>query len=96
VFSARKERIGDLGRKIVAFLRSRATLSLAIDDQTAVETGDATMRIKTLLAAFVLTAVPGFAYAECSWGRAHEVTMSCADGMTWDAASQTCVVTATS
>ena len=54
------------------------------------------MRIKTLLAAFVLMAVPGFAYAECSWGRAHELTMSCAEGSTWDAASQTCVPTATS
>lgn len=54
------------------------------------------MRIKTLLAAFVLTALPGFAYADCSWGRAHDVTMSCADGMTWDAAAQTCVTTATS
>jgi len=54
------------------------------------------MRIKTLLAAFVLTAVPGFAYAECSWGRMQEATMTCADGTTWDSASQTCVVTATS
>jgi hypothetical protein len=83
-------------RKIVAFSRARATLSSATDDQTAAETGDAMMRIKTFLAAFVLTALPGFAYAECSWGRAHEVTMSCAEGTTWDAASQSCVTTATS
>jgi hypothetical protein len=54
------------------------------------------MRIKILLAAFVLTAVPGFAYAECSWGGARDMTMSCADGTTWDSASQTCVATATS
>lgn len=54
------------------------------------------MRIKTLLAAFVLTALPGFAYAECSWGGAQEVTMSCAEGTSWDAASQTCVTSATS
>lgn len=54
------------------------------------------MRIKTLLAAFVLMAMPGFAYATgCSWG-SHEVTMSCADGATWDAETQTCVPTATS
>ena len=54
------------------------------------------MRIKTLLAAFVLTAVPGFAHAECSWGASNEVTMSCADGATWDAETQACVPTATS
>ena len=54
------------------------------------------MPIKTLLAAFVLTALPGFAYAQCSWGGAQEATMSCADGTTWDAASQTCVATANS
>lgn len=54
------------------------------------------MRMKTLLAAFVLMAVPGFAYAECSWGRVHEVTMSCSDGTVWDAASQSCVTSATS
>jgi hypothetical protein len=53
------------------------------------------MRIKTLLAAFVLTAVPGFAYAECNWG-SHQATMSCADGATWDAEAQACVPTATS
>lgn len=54
------------------------------------------MRIKTLLAAFVMMAVPGFAYAECSWGQSHEVTMSCAEGTSWDASSQSCVTTATS
>ena len=53
------------------------------------------MRIKILLAAFVLTAAPGLAFAECSWGM-QEVTMSCAEGTAWDAASQTCVATATS
>ncbi|MEQ8367957.1 MAG: carbohydrate-binding module family 14 protein [Roseicyclus sp.] len=54
------------------------------------------MRIKSLLAAFVLMAVPGFAYAECSWGAAYETTMSCAQGTAWDANAQTCVPTATS
>jgi hypothetical protein len=48
------------------------------------------MSIKTLLAALVLTAAPGLAMAECSWG-AHQVTMSCAEGMSWDADSQSCV-----
>jgi hypothetical protein len=49
------------------------------------------MRIKTLLAAFVLTALPGFAYAQCSLGSANDVTMSCAQGSTWDADAQSCV-----
>jgi hypothetical protein len=49
------------------------------------------MSIKTLLAALVLTVAPGLAIAECSFGRGHEVTMSCADGMTWDADAQACV-----
>jgi hypothetical protein len=54
------------------------------------------MLVKSLLAAFVLMAAPGMAFADCSWGASHEVTMSCAEGMTWDAGSQTCVPTATS
>ena len=48
------------------------------------------MSIKTLLAALVLTAAPGLAMAECSWG-AQAVTMSCAEGLSWDADSQTCI-----
>jgi hypothetical protein len=49
------------------------------------------MSIKTLLAALVLTAAPGLAMAECSWGSAHQTTMSCAEGTTWDAGTQTCI-----
>jgi hypothetical protein len=49
------------------------------------------MSIKTLLAALVLTAAPGLAVAECSWGMEHQTTMSCAEGTMWDAPSQTCV-----
>jgi hypothetical protein len=49
------------------------------------------MSIKTLLAALVLTAAPGLAIAECSFGSAHEVTMSCTEGTTWDADAQACV-----
>jgi len=48
------------------------------------------MSIKTLLAALVLTAAPGLAMAECNW-MAERVTMSCAEGTTWDASTQTCV-----
>ncbi|MGP1356347.1 hypothetical protein [Roseicyclus sp.] len=49
------------------------------------------MSIKTLLAALVLTAAPGLAMAECSWGANHQTTMSCAEGSTWDATTQACV-----
>jgi len=49
------------------------------------------MSIKTLLAALVLTAAPGFAMAQCSWGKAEQVTMSCAEGMMWDADSAACI-----
>jgi hypothetical protein len=49
------------------------------------------MSIKTLLAALVLTAAPGLAMAECSWGKTERVTMTCAEGTTWDASSATCV-----
>jgi len=49
------------------------------------------MSIKTLLAALVLTAAPGLAMAECSWGSAQQTTMSCSEGTMWDAASQSCV-----
>ena len=49
------------------------------------------MSIKTLLAALVLTAAPGIAMATCNWGNMEQVTMSCSEGMTWDAESATCV-----
>lgn len=54
------------------------------------------MHLKTLLAAIVLSTAPGLAVAQCFWGGAQEVTMSCAEGTTWDATAQTCVATATS
>jgi hypothetical protein len=53
------------------------------------------MRIKILLSAFALFAMPGLAYAQCSMGSG-EATMSCAEGLTWDAASRSCVANATS
>lgn len=55
------------------------------------------MKMKTLLAALAITVAPTLAFAECSWGKAHETTaMSCAEGATWDAATQTCVPVASS
>ncbi|AHM05555.1 hypothetical protein roselon_03297 [Roseibacterium elongatum DSM 19469] len=53
-------------------------------------------KIKTLLAAAALMAAPGLAMAECSWGSSHDMTMSCAQGSTWDADSQACVPTVSS
>jgi uncharacterized protein YdeI (BOF family) len=54
-----------------------------------------TMKLKTLLAALALTTTPALAMAECSF-KQEQVTMSCAEGTQWDAASQTCVPTASS
>jgi hypothetical protein len=55
------------------------------------------MKIRLLLAALAITAAPTLAIAECSWGKAHETTaMSCVEGTSWDAASQTCVPVASS
>lgn len=49
------------------------------------------MRITALLAAIAFLSLPTLAAAECSWGMGHEVTMSCTDGATWDADTQSCV-----
>ncbi|GAA5067949.1 hypothetical protein N0B44_02330 [Roseibacterium beibuensis] len=46
-------------------------------------------KLKTLLAAAALIAAPGFALADCPYD--HQVTMSCADGTSWDSESQSCV-----
>ncbi|MFP4274559.1 MAG: hypothetical protein ACLFRU_05975 [Paracoccaceae bacterium] len=46
-------------------------------------------RIKTILAAAALVAVPAIASAGCGW---HErQAMSCADGLVYDAEKQACV-----
>ncbi|WP_371154452.1 hypothetical protein [Jannaschia sp. 2305UL9-9] len=51
---------------------------------------------KTLFAAAALVAAPGLATAyECNWGKAEQVTMSCAPGTTWDATAGTCTPEAT-
>ncbi len=47
------------------------------------------MTLKSLLAALALTIAPTLAAASC-FGEQH-TTMSCAEGSTWDAESQTCV-----
>lgn len=51
------------------------------------------MRIKTVLAAFILASTPAFAIAQgCSYDlHGQEARMSCAEGTTWDAASGSCV-----
>lgn len=54
------------------------------------------MRITALLTTAVLLLAPGIVSAECQWGHSNEVTMSCADGTTWDAQSASCIPTATS
>lgn len=52
------------------------------------------MRLTALLTTAILLAFPGVAAAQC-YG-SEEASMSCAEGTTWDATSQTCVATATS
>lgn len=53
------------------------------------------MKIKTTLAAFILVLSPvsAFAYSGCQGMEkaADEVTMSCAEGSTFDTATNTCV-----
>jgi uncharacterized protein YdeI (BOF family) len=54
-----------------------------------------TMKLNTLLAALALTMTPALASAMCA-DKQEQVTMSCSEGTQWDAASQTCVPTASS
>jgi len=55
-----------------------------------------TMRLAIVFSILATFITPTIAMAECNWSRGHEVTMSCADGMTWDADSASCIPTATS
>jgi len=48
------------------------------------------MTIKTVLAALALTIAPTFALAMGCSDRSHQA-QSCATGMVWDSASQSCV-----
>jgi hypothetical protein len=81
------------GLGVVSFAISpvRVSFDARDDDQTDLSDRRRHMSIKTLLAALVLTAAPGLAMAECSWGMEHQTTMSCAEGTSWDASTQTCV-----
>lgn len=55
------------------------------------------MKFKTLMIATVMVAAPGLASAyECNWSKPEQVTMSCAPGSTFDAATETCIVATTS
>ena len=56
------------------------------------------MKIKTLLAAFVLISAPALVQAQCAWGEhgTQEAAISCADGTTWDAATMACVAVVSS
>ena len=56
------------------------------------------MKIGTFLLATLLAAVPAFAFAMgggCKWGHHSEQATSCADGMTYDDSTGTCVSVAT-
>ncbi|GGG74615.1 hypothetical protein GCM10011415_23870 [Salipiger pallidus] len=48
------------------------------------------MTIKTFLTATVLAVAPGLAFAACSGHK--EATMTCADGMVYDSATQSCTL----
>jgi hypothetical protein len=91
IFRRSKPAIHVRGGLSFAFCPSRVTLRHTTTTNRALPTGDDNMSIKTLLAALVLTAAPGLAMAECSWGKTEQVTMSCAEGMMWDADSASCV-----
>jgi hypothetical protein len=49
------------------------------------------MTLKTAMCAFVIALTPALAAAECSWGKMEQVTMSCSEGTTFDAETQTCI-----
>lgn len=56
------------------------------------------MKIKTTMAAFILLLSPAAAFAYCNGG-AHteqQAAISCAEGLVFDAESQTCVAETTS
>ena len=51
--------------------------------------------LKVMTIAATLSLAPGLALAMCS-GAKHQQAQSCADGSTWDSASQSCVPIASS
>lgn len=56
------------------------------------------MKIKTTIAAFVLALSPALAFAQDCGGKAHseQASMSCAEGMSFDADQNACVADTTS
>ena len=53
--------------------------------------------MKTLLSALALTVLPSLAFAACSgFGHSTTAQMTCADGMVYDADTQSCVPVASS
>ena len=53
------------------------------------------MKIRLLLTALILGIAPGLAAAQCSGYGHQEVTMSCPEGQSYDAASESCKPTPT-
>lgn len=49
------------------------------------------MRLKTIVAALILSAAPFAAFAQCSHGQAEQQVMSCAEGLQFDVETGTCV-----
>jgi hypothetical protein len=47
--------------------------------------------MKTAFVALLITAAPGLAFAQCSSDHKEQVVMSCPQGQTFDAESDTCV-----
>jgi hypothetical protein len=53
--------------------------------------GGLPMKARLTLAALILAATPGLAFAMCSGMKPSETAMSCANGMVWDSQTRTCV-----
>jgi hypothetical protein len=53
--------------------------------------GGFSMKVRLTLAALVLAATPGLAFAMCSGMKPSETAMSCADGTVWDSQTRSCV-----
>lgn len=49
------------------------------------------MTLKTMIAAAVITLSPLMAQASCSWGKTEQASMTCAEGMVYDASTGACV-----
>ncbi len=54
------------------------------------------MKITTLIAATLLALSPSISMASCSWEHSTKEASSCADGMVWDAATESCTEQVTS